>query len=74
MCVLSVYLHVNEMAPSVSDSNRVRAGDAVFDVCLRTLLGSRLRGWCVFCCVSGEHMWVLEQKSLTDISAFVCSV
>lgn len=30
--VVGVNLHVNEIAPSVSDSNRVRAGDAMFDV------------------------------------------
>lgn len=28
----------------------------------------------MFCFISGEHMWVLEQKSLSDISVFVCSV
>lgn len=71
MSVVGVNLHVNEMAPSVSDSNRVRAGDGMFDVCV---CGLRLRGWCVFCFVRGEHTWVLEQKSLTDISVFVCSV
>lgn len=59
VCVLSVHLHVNEIAPSVSDSNRVRAGDAAFDVCLRTPLGSRLlRLVCVLLCKWRAHVGV----------------
>lgn len=61
--VVGVNLHVNEIAPSVSDSNRVRAGDAMFDVCVCGLcLGPGFALGVCFCFASGEHKWVLEQN------------
>lgn len=77
--VVGVNLHVNEIAASVSDSNRVRAGDAMFDVRVCGLLcglclGPGFAVGVRFVFVSGEHGWVSVQKSLTDISGFVCPV
>lgn len=44
---VGVNLHVNEIAPSVSDSNRVRPADAIVDVCV---------------CVSADSVWVQASR------------
>lgn len=66
------WVSAGKMALRVSDSKRIRAKDARFGcMCVHVCP-------CLIVCmpyfVTNEHMWVWEQKSVTDISLFVCSV